>query len=458
MGDRRHGRHIDAEVEFDHYDLDISRYGPELAAYALGRLLRRLEWHREQAIVLGAEAACKRRMPPFEWRPPDDRRNAKKQRNEEMEFHRRDVALLEVMLAGVENEAIRQRDWSNLVANQIPGVVKRTSSLLLKATSGRMNQLITDLTIPKFSEIFAFDAQELSKSIRVVNGGSEFDEFRMNLLGEFVRIHSGVQLDRLRRYLNSRLVDELASYFELGGLLECSLCPKQVFEKMLPPSAQLDVDCDRVSVAAELVLGFQAFSPGSITPSKEIQTSFKHALQTKQLFDKSVKVLLAKCSMAVGTENQLQVIASRPFQCRRPPIGEITGSIAQIHAIVVRPIIMAEVASPKASQFQVTSDTGVPESAPDIQDQTEASRQTDESNYRLASEIRTKHLPDGVFLSHKQFRRFLELNPDIHKIRPKRKDGGERTNRLLVNFSDWDIHKLKTLAFYSAIRERKSRS
>src|SRR5690606_32173781 len=107
----------------DHFDLAALVYKSKVAAsYALGRLLRRLEWHHEQAVVLAAQRICNATIPQPEWRRPiqaEDRKDAEKDYQHEWSDYRRDTKLLEKLRGAMEIEFCQQQRLGHRVANQI---------------------------------------------------------------------------------------------------------------------------------------------------------------------------------------------------------------------------------------------------------------------------------------------------------------------------------------------------
>lgn len=61
-------------------------------------------------------------------------------------------------------------------------------------------------------------------------------------------------------------------------------------------------------------------------------------------------------------------------------------------------------------------------------------------DYVSATEIRTKHTPEGIVLDQRRLVKFLNFHQSIRTERPRGKDGKPRKNRLLVHLADWVKH------------------
>jgi hypothetical protein len=323
----------DSTYPFDPYDVDVSLYEDTLAAFAVGRLLQRLEWHHQQWIVLAAESGCEHRLPPSLRPIPKAERRYLREQLQEIE-------------AAVEVERDAQRRMARQVGDQLPGVIGRFPTAARVPLLRKLGPLLDELYAIDAEELTG-DARDVAKELRGRADDDQVDAIREEELHRMVTAFSLRRIDRIQQAIWRVMNDRLDAYYRVGRAVEQGLCPERAFRHMtfadpsaicLSPQLLVNDSHSGFAAAAGFTLAYHSFEPGSLQLTAAWRTICRQALQAAALWTQEISALLQSRR---GDPNHAQSKAAivktkqppqaQPFNFRCSANSTITGIVSSLH-------------------------------------------------------------------------------------------------------------------------------
>jgi hypothetical protein len=269
-----------ALTPFKHEDLDVGLYLRDLAAYAIGRLLTRFEWHLKQAILLAAGTATPIGDSSF-WdllalRHPGRAKSSWlpifKQLNDQMaersSSHFTAARRIAVASAGI--------------ALQIPIA---NALAVAKETEAKILRVLAEST----HDDLAIEVQEANEQYRAAvlsSDGPEDEaadkELRCELCRKIVERIVSAPLLRLADNLQSKMNDDQRHLFLLARDLECGLCPRFVHTALDgQPRRSFLVDRrpqhdKQIAAIGALLIAYEGRMPGELYPEPQWPRIVRH--------------------------------------------------------------------------------------------------------------------------------------------------------------------------------------